>query len=146
MRYFLIIVLILFPYASANNNSNYVLSFDVLGIMEHVLYPSAAIVWKNAGSVITEEGEKNLSPTTEEGWHNVEDHAAMIMETANLLMLPGRGPQENEWAELSKDLVRTGRLAFNAAQAKDGEALFDAGGELYQSCLACHKKYLIPNE
>ena len=146
MRYLLVILLILSPYASANNQYNYVLSFDVLGIMEHVLYPSAAVVWTNAGFVITEEEEKSLAPTTEEGWHNVEDHAAMIMESANLLMLPGRGPQDNEWTELSKDLVRTGRLAFTAAQLKDSEALFDAGGEIYQSCLACHKKYLLSNE
>lgn len=144
-----LIFALLFPIfisVSANEDPEYVLSFDVLGLMKHVLYPSAAVVWSNAGFVITETGEQNLAPTTEEGWHNVEDHAAMIMESANLLIMPGRGPQEAEWITLSKSLVKTGRLALNAAQAKDAEALFDAGGELYQSCLACHQKYIISEQ
>ena len=141
-----ILLCLLVPYSHATENSDYVLSFDVHGIMEHVLYPAAAIVWGNAGFVITNEGEEDLSPTTEEGWHNVEDHAAMVMETANLLLLPGRGPEEVEWRSYSKDLVRTGKLAFNAAQNRDAVALFDAGGEIYQSCLACHQKYIVKNE
>ena len=146
MRCLFLYVLFALPIASANEDPEYVLSFDVLGLMEHVLYPAAAVVWSNAGFVITEEGEQNLAPTTEEGWHNVEDHAAIIMESANLLMMPGRAPQEAEWVAFSKGLVHTGRLAFNAAQARDEEALFDAGGELYKSCLACHQKYLISNK
>lgn len=146
MRKYILLCLLLVPYSHATENSDYVLSFDVHGIMEHVLYPAAAIVWGNAGFVITNEGEEDLSPTTEEGWHNVEDHAAMVMETANLLLLPGRGPEEVEWRSYSKDLVRTGKLAFNAAQNRDAVALFDAGGEIYQSCLACHQKYIVKNE
>ncbi len=114
--------------------------------MEHILYPSAAVVWSNAGYIITKDGEENLSPTTEEEWHNVEDHAAMVMESANLLLLPGRGLKEPEWEVFSKDLVRTGLLAFEAAQNRDAEALFNAGGEIYLSCLACHQKYLVKHE
>ena len=146
MRILFLLFLVFIPYSQASEDVEFILSFDVLGIMEHVLYPSAAIVWGNAGFVITSDGEQNLSPTTEEGWHNVEDHAAMVMETANLLLLPGRGLEEAEWKSFSKDLVRTGKLAFDAAQNRDAEALFDAGGELYQSCLACHNKYLVKHE
>ena len=146
MRKYILLCLLFIPYSHASENSDYILSFDVLGIMEHVLYPSAAIVWRNAGFVITSEGEEDLSPTTEEGWHNVEDHAAMVMETANLLLLPGRGPEEAEWRAFSKDLVRTGKLAFDAAHNRDAKALFDAGGEMYQTCLACHNQYLIKHE
>jgi len=146
MRILIFLLLVFVPTTQANEENKYILSFDVLGIMEHVLYPAAAIVWSNAGFVITSEGEQDLSPTTEEGWHNVEDHAAMVMETANLLLLPGRGLEEEEWQAYSKDLVRTGKLAFDAAQKRDAKALFDAGGEIYQTCLACHNKYLIKHE
>ena len=114
--------------------------------MEHVLYPSSAVIWQSAGSVITLEGEQSLAPTTEREWHNVEDHAAIIMETSNLLIMPGRGPDDETWVALSQQLITTGGLAFKAAQARDPQALFDAGGALYQSCLACHEKYLIPDE
>ena len=135
MRNFYFFFLFLIPCSLSSNESEYVLSFDVLGIMEHILYPSAAVVWSNAGYIITKDGEENLSPTTEEEWHNVEDHAAMVMESANLLLLPGRGLKEPEWEVFSKDLVRTGLLA-----------LFNAGGEIYLSCLACHQKYLVKHE
>jgi cytochrome c556 len=30
-----------------------------------------------------------------------------------------------------------------AAEAKDLEALFTAGGDLYLACTACHAKYLV---
>jgi len=146
MHRLLIIILLLLSNVNASDQTDYVLSFDVHGIMEHILYPSSAIVWGNAGYVITEDGEQSLAPTTEEEWHNIEDHAAMIMETANLLILPGRGPNNEEWIRLSKKLAVTGELAFKAAQAKDVDALFDAGGAIYQSCLACHERYIVPNE
>jgi len=146
MRKWIIPIVFILSTANANDEPNYVLSFDIQGIMEHVLYPASAIVWANAGSVITEDGEQSLAPTSEEGWHNIEDHAAIVMETANLLILPGRGPQDDEWIRLSKSLAITGQLAFNAAQARDANALFDAGGDIYQACLACHEKYLAPNE
>ena len=146
MNKLFIFILLLLSSLVSSDQENYVLSFDIRGIMEHVLYPSSAIIWSNAGYVITEDGEQSLAPSSEEEWHNVEDHAAIIMETSNLLILPGRGPNDQEWIRLSKELAVTGQLAFKAAKARNVEALFDAGGALYQSCLACHEKYITPNE
>ena len=48
---------------------------------------------------------------------------------------------------MAKDIsqaVREVCLWFpEAAEAKDVEAYFDAGGALYESCVACHSKYVI---
>ena len=141
-----ILSLIIALHSVGSDEHHYHYSFDVHGLMEHVLYPSSAVIWQSAGSVITLQGEQSLAPTTEQEWHNVEDHAAIIMETSNLLIMPGRGPNDEEWIALSQQLITTGGLAFKAAQARDSQALFDAGGALYQSCLACHEKYLISDE
>ena len=30
-----------------------------------------------------------------------------------------------------------------AAEARDAAALFDAGGQVYQACRACHAQYMV---
>jgi cytochrome c551/c552 len=35
-----------------------------------------------------------------------------------------------------------GRQAAIAAEAKDSEALFQIGADLYQACVACHNVYM----
>jgi hypothetical protein len=113
---------------------------DVHHTMEWILDPAADVIWSSAGFIITAEGERDLSPTTEEAWEHVVHNAAILAEGGNLLMLPGRsaGP---DWNEYSSGLVKAGRLAVEAAEARDSTALFDAGGRIYQVCKACHNQY-----
>lgn len=113
--------------------------------MELILDPAADVVWSSAGYVIDDRGETALHPTTDEGWHAVEAAAAMITEGANLLLMPGRsmGP---DWNEYSVGLREAGKLAMAAALAQDPEALFDAGGRIYQVCRACHNQYWVKQE
>ena len=68
----------------------------------------------------------------------------MLTESGNLLMMPGRsaGP---DWNEYAGDLIRAGKLAMAAAQQQDANALFDAGGRIYQVCLACHNQFPVDN-
>ena len=60
-------------------------------------------------------------------------------------MLPGRtsGPAWNAYAQA---LIAAGRLAMAAAEARDADALFDAGGQLYVVCRGCHAQFLISAE
>ncbi|MGI9323592.1 MAG: hypothetical protein ACR2PZ_00120 [Pseudomonadales bacterium] len=109
--------------------------------MNLVLDPAADVIWSSAGAVITAEGEQDLAPTTEEGWDHVRQGAASIIETANLLLLPGRAIDEGDWQEFSLGLVVMGNKAMVAAEAKDAAALFQAGADLYQVCVACHQQY-----
>ena len=55
-------------------------------------------------------------------------------------MLPGRALGD-DWVEYSRGLIDAGELALLAAQQQDKKALFDAGGQIYQVCLACHNQY-----
>jgi hypothetical protein len=115
---------------------------DIHHTMELILDPATDVIWDSAGSIITAEGERDLAPTTDEGWHKVEQAAAVVAETGNLLMMPGRAAGD-DWVKYSSDLVEAGTLALQAAQDQDSDALFDAGGRMYQVCLACHTQYWV---
>lgn len=114
---------------------------DVEYLMHYVLEPAADKIWDSAGSVFTSAGEETLHPKTDEGWIAVEHAAAVIAESGNLLMIPGRAPAAADWTEYSQGLVDTGKTVLAAAQAKDPEALFETGGHLYNVCVACHQVY-----
>lgn len=114
---------------------------DAKQIMLWILDPAADVIWQSAGSIITVEGEQDLTPTTVEQWQEVVNSAAMLAESGNLLMMPGRA-QGDDWLEYSRGLIEAGTQALEAAQNQDGKALFDAGGQIYQVCKACHSQYL----
>lgn len=114
---------------------------DTKQLMALVLEPAADVIWDSAGTIMTMEGEEDLSPTTDEGWLAVQHSAAVVAETGNLLMMPGRAQDAEDWVEISQGLIAVGEKARAAAEAQDKEALFDAGGEIYQVCLSCHQIY-----
>jgi hypothetical protein len=113
---------------------------DVKQTMMWVLEPAADRIWDSAGFVITVEGEQDLAPVAEEAWLAVVSAAATLAESGNLLLLDGRS-QGDDWNAFSKGLTEASKLALQAAQDKDAQALFDAGGRIYQVCLACHNQY-----
>jgi len=115
---------------------------SVKEVMLSILDPAADAIWDSAGFIITEEGETDLSPTSEEGWTAVRSNAVVVAESGNLLMMPGRalGP---DWVAFSEALITSGRQAIEAAEARDASALFDAGGEVYQACRACHDRFMV---
>jgi hypothetical protein len=114
---------------------------DVKQTMQMVLDPAADLIWDSAGSIITAEGVEELAPTTDEGWLAVQHSAAVVAETGNLLLMPGRAKDEQDWREISQALTGAGLTVLRAAKAKDADALFDAGGELYNVCVSCHRQY-----
>jgi hypothetical protein len=116
---------------------------DVQQTMAWILLPSADVIWDSAGTIITAEGRTELAPTSDAGWENVRNHAAIVAETGNLLMMPGRA-QGAEWIAHAQGLHATGRQAMRAAEAQDADALFEAGGQIYQACVACHARYWVP--
>ncbi len=115
---------------------------DMHHLMIWVLEPPADVLWDSAGYIITDEGERDLSPTTDEGWQHVALNAATLAEAANLLLLPERslGP---DWDEYARGLITASKGALTAAENQDSQALFDAGANIYQVCLACHNQYWV---
>jgi len=118
------------------------LSGDVKHIMQWVLDPAAFGVWDSAGSIITAAGTRELAPTTDEGWKAIEHSAAVVAASGNLLMMPGRAVDNEGWKNIAQGLVDAGLLAQAAAKNQDSDALFDAGGQIYLVCKACHSIYV----
>lgn len=118
----------------------YRLAVNTQETMAWVIDPLTDVIWDNAGFIIDAQGEEDLSPTTEEAWNNVVYAAAALSEAGNLLMLPGRSAGA-DWNEYAVGLVTAGKGAMDAALQRDAKALFDAGGNIYQVCRACHNQY-----
>ncbi|HEY9217746.1 MAG TPA: hypothetical protein VIO94_06850 [Phenylobacterium sp.] len=111
-------------------------------IMGHVIDPAAFMIWHASGWEITEAGERDLSPTTAEGWATVENGATILAESGNLLMLPDRALDDKEWMQFAARLTKEAMAAKAAAEAKDKQGLFDTGARIYQVCTDCHQKYV----
>jgi hypothetical protein len=112
--------------------------------MGHVVDPAAFAYWRGSGTEVTEKGERDLSPTTEEGWMELESGAAVLIEAGNALQLPGRSREPAaDWNRYAQLLTSRAILAKAAAEKKDRKAVFDEGGRLYEVCTACHKQYVV---
>jgi len=112
-------------------------------LMAHLLTPASEAIWESSGYVITEEGEFSLEPTNEQEWERVLYGAKVITESAYLLNIPSRSKNRKEWVVFAGLLEDVGERAFEAAENKDVESLFEIGAELYQVCVSCHQVYMI---
>jgi cytochrome c551/c552 len=43
--------------------------------------------------------------------------------------------------EIAVGLTQAGKRAMAAAEARDPDALFEVGGEIYNVCVSCHQLY-----
>lgn len=80
-------------------------------------------------------------PTTDAEWEKVVANAVSLAESANLLMVPPRLIDRQQWLQDSKDLIAAAKLAETAARNKNMDGVSEAAGPIYQTCVACHKKY-----
>ncbi len=134
------------PKADSAQSIPFKITGDVKYTMAWVLDPAAYHIWRSAGTIITEEGDRELAPITDDGWLEVQHSAAVVAETGNLLMMPGRAVDDEAWQEISLGLIEAGLHAKAAAEAHDADALFDAGGEIYRVCSSCHSIYIQGNK
>ncbi len=115
--------------------------------MHAVIDRAADGLWGSVGTIIDEKGTEERYPRTQEEWDVVRDDAMALVESGNLLMVPGRqmpeGEQEldEEWIRLSQALMDVSMKAVKAADAKDKDAVFNVGGDIYAVCSNCHQKY-----
>lgn len=121
--------------------TTYNTELDVQQLMALVLEPASDILWDSGGWVVDASGYEELWPTTDDGWAYVRAQAAIVVETGNMLALPGRAVDNDAWMIYSEGLSTAGLLAMEAAAAQDQEGWFDAGGQLYSVCTACHQAY-----
>ena len=126
-----------------DTDTQFVTAHNIQQLMAYVLEPQAQVFWGSAGFIIDEDGEHDLTPTTDEGWLAARSAAATVTEMGNLLMTPmfaeGR---DDDWMIYSRALVEIGQKAEQAAADKDSEAVFETGGLVYNVCRACNQVYV----
>jgi len=137
-------------------------------LMDSTIDPSADGIWDAVVIVSTAAGVDKREPRTGEEWHAVRRHAMTLIESMNLLMMPGRhaapvgtkpglgeltpaqidaaikaNPAEFEqFAGAAQDSAKD---ALKAIDSKDTAALTRVGGDLDQRCEACHMTFWYPN-
>ncbi|WP_419948967.1 hypothetical protein [Candidatus Palauibacter sp.] len=114
---------------------------DVTDLMLSVLEPAAETYWDGVGEILTEEGVHQFRPLAEEDWGSLRNAAFILAESGNLLMLDGRVRDRGDWMTQSRLMVDAGRVALEAVDRRDPDAVFDAGAEVYYACRDCHARY-----
>jgi len=138
-------------------------------IMDSMVDPSADFIWESVATIVTKKGIDERRPRTDEEWKMVRRAAITLLESTNLLIMEGRAvakpgeKSENPGIELSPEAIRmvmdndpdtlvklAGALhdatmkAMAAIDAKNADALSDAGETIDNACENCHLKYWYP--
>jgi len=114
---------------------------DVKQLMKGIVDPSADVVWESVATIYTKDGVEDHRPRNDEEWDNVRNHALMLTEAGNLLMMPTRAKDGDQWMKMAQELIDTSAVALRAAEAKNVDGLYDVGGKIDEVCEKCHKKY-----
>jgi hypothetical protein len=128
---------------AANGQSGLVLQANTTQLMNWILDVQADIVWAAGGTIITEQGEQQMIPETDDEWNALRNAAATVAEATNLLLLPPHKRDDHDWVAMTRKVVEKANDCVVAAEAKDIDALFTAGSDMYLACTACHAKYVI---
>ena len=114
---------------------------SVKDLMANLVDPTADIVWDSVGTISTAEGTFEKAPATNDEWDDVKAGAMTLVEIGNLLMLPARSGNNDEWIQRAKDLITQSQRAIKAAEAHDKEGVFNIGADIYETCVNCHKRF-----
>jgi len=108
-------------------------------LMTATIEPSAEVVFDAA---VWENGVSVGAPKNDEEWSEVRNSALTLAESGNLLMMSPRAKDQVGWMSRSEALIDAGMAAAKAAETKDLDAVFVAGGHIYETCTACHQQYI----
>ena len=111
-------------------------------LMQAVVDPNADIIWDAVKTIMTTEGDQDIRPKTDEEWAAVRNAAVTVAESGNLMMMAPRAKDSGEWMQRAQEMITAGEEAMRAADARNAEKLFTVGGDLYDSCTNCHRKYV----
>src|SRR5262245_42886100 len=100
-------------------------------LMVKIIYPASDAVFY----ITTRE------PRTDAEWSELQAKTLMLAESANLLMMPGYARDQDRWMTDARLMLDAGTAAYQAAKAKNVEALAAVNDALYESCVTCHQHY-----
>ena len=112
-------------------------------LMTAVVDPAADVIWGSVGTIVSAEGTEERFPKTDEEWTAVLNSAFVITESGNLMMMGSRAKDSGEWMRQSQELIDVGIRTVKAAEARDKDAIFTLGGNIYEVCANCHQAYAV---
>jgi len=154
--------------------SPYRATSTVRDIMQSVVAPSAQGLWDSVGTISDARGTVNLEPRTDAEWAAVRRHAVALVESTNLLLIPGRHiaplaadtlkaddadpgselhPAEIEkrvaanwpaWVAMAHTLHDSATAMLEAVDKKDVASLESRGSDLDGVCESCHLVFWYP--
>jgi len=138
-------------------------------VMNSVIDPSVDEVWNAVKSVVDDGRLTEHTPVKDEDWAEVRRHALIVSEAANLLLMhdrpvaPPGAPSLAPGVELTPEEIRSLidknpdgwnfyvqefqdslKPALAAIDAKNAQALFDAGEKIDTTCENCHSTFWYP--
>ena len=143
-------------------------------LMQSMIAPSAQGLWDSVGRVSDAKGTRDLEPRSDEEWAAVRRHAVALMESTNLLLIPGRHvardgqqtlkaddavpgselpPAEIEkqinqswvvWIAMTHTLHQSAASMLDAVDKKDVARLESTGSDLDGVCESCHLTFWYP--
>jgi hypothetical protein len=110
-------------------------------IMNAIVLPNANIIYNAVGTTIDGTKVEETVPKNDKEWTAVGDSAAAIVESGNMLLVGDRLVDKREWLSYTQRFIAAGRAALAAANEKKPDGVLAAGGDLNETCDACHEKY-----
>jgi hypothetical protein len=159
------------PQQAAQQEPDYRVTATVKDIMDSMVDPGSDVLWDSVETIVSAKGTEEKMPRTDEEWKNVRNHAIMLLEATNLLLMPGRhvaksgekaddpkvelAPEQIEtlinqdraaWVKFAHGLHDATMESFKAIEKRDVEGLLNTGDGIDRACENCHLKYWYPNE
>ena len=129
-------------------------------LMRGILFPSSNLIFNVQGQ---DPGEQKIGwqPGTSDfswvswgagiysGWELVDYAAMAIVESAPLLVMPGRRCENGkpvpvdraDWIQFTSLMAESGRVAYKASQSRNRDAVIEATNVIADACLQCHERY-----
>lgn len=112
-----------------------------LQVMNELTKPTSDGIFGAFLVTVSEEGIDRRAPEGDDEWQALEDKAAMLVESGNLLLVGDRVQDQDTWIEMTRAFIDASLVSLAATRARDAEALEASFDPLYVTCEQCHLKY-----
>ena len=110
-------------------------------LMQGMVMPATAVIWDSVSTTVSAAGVEERMPRTDEEWAEVAANAAVLVESANLLLQPPRAVDNDDRPKMAKAMAAAGTKALEAAKAKSINGILSVGEEINTTCDNCHERY-----
>ena len=107
-------------------------------VIDAIVAPDSQAIFD---AVAYENGQLTRAPRNDDQWTRLRLQALSVAEAGNLLMMQGRAKDTGDWATFSHAMSVKAAAVADAASSRNVDTFLNAGGELYDTCTACHMKY-----